>query len=65
VQPTQLSLLPDQVPAPPAELASQLPATSRSAATAILARLIAQAVRATPGPGLTGPPARPEVRSGE
>jgi hypothetical protein len=50
VQPTQLSLLPDKVPAPPSDLASQLPEPLTAAAAAILARLITQAVRATPTP---------------
>lgn len=48
MQPTRLSLLPDQVPAPPTDLASQLPAPLRSAATQVLARMITQAVRVTP-----------------
>lgn len=46
MQPTQLSLLPDQVPAPPSDLASQLPAPLRAEAAAVLARMITQAVRA-------------------
>jgi hypothetical protein len=48
VQPTQLSLLPDHVPAPPTDLASQLPASLEAEAVQVLARLITQAVRATP-----------------
>ena len=40
MQPAQLSLLPEQVPAPPAQLASQLPPPVTAAAAAILARLI-------------------------
>jgi hypothetical protein len=43
VQPTQLSLLPDQVPAPPAALAGQLPGSQVEAAITLLARLIARA----------------------
>jgi hypothetical protein len=42
VQPTQLSLLPDQVPAPPTLLA-QLPEPQVHAAIGLLARLIAGA----------------------
>jgi hypothetical protein len=45
VQPAQLSLLPDQVPAPPSQLAGQLPPPVAAAAAAILARLIAGAAR--------------------
>ncbi len=45
MQPAQLSLLPDQVPAPPAQLASQLPPPVAAAAAAVLARLIAGAAR--------------------
>jgi hypothetical protein len=40
VQPAQLSLLPDQVPAPPSQLAGQLPPLVAAAAASILARLI-------------------------
>jgi len=61
VQPAQLSLLPDQVPAPPSQLASQLPPPVAAAAAAILARLIIQAAHpgspagpATPGPAPAG-----------
>jgi hypothetical protein len=46
VQPVQLSLLPDQVPAPPPDLLAQLPQPQVAAAITLLARLIAQA--ATP-----------------
>jgi hypothetical protein len=42
VQPAQLSLLPDQVPAPPAALLAQLPPTQVAAAITLLARLIAK-----------------------
>ena len=50
MQPAQLSLLPDQVPAPPSQLASQLPPPIARAAAAILTRLIAQAAQ----PGSAG-----------
>jgi hypothetical protein len=43
VQPVQLSLLPDEVPAPPAILIAQLPETHMAAALALLAGLIARA----------------------
>jgi hypothetical protein len=43
VQPAQLSLLPDQVPAPPPQLLAQLPAPQVAAAVAMLAALIARA----------------------
>jgi hypothetical protein len=49
MQPAQLSLLPDQVPAPPTELLAQLPEPEVAAAIAELARLIANAARATSG----------------
>jgi len=52
VQPAQLSLLPDQVPAPPSELASQLPPPVAQAAAAIVTRLIIQAAQ----PGLPSGP---------
>jgi hypothetical protein len=42
VQPVQLSLLPDQVPAPPPELIGQLPGPQVAAAVALLAGLIAR-----------------------
>jgi hypothetical protein len=42
VQPVQLSLLPEQVPAPPAVLIAQLPETHVAAALALLAVLIAR-----------------------
>jgi hypothetical protein len=47
VQPTQLSLLPDQVPVPPPTLLAQLPEQQVAAAIGLLARLIAGA--AAPG----------------
>jgi hypothetical protein len=43
VQPVQLSLLPDQVPAPLPELASRLPEDTITEAVTLLARLIARA----------------------
>ena len=48
MQPAQLSLLPDQVPAPPSQLASQLPPPVAHAAAAIVTRLIIQAAPAGP-----------------
>jgi hypothetical protein len=46
MQPVQLSLLPDQVPAPPPELLAQLPDADVAAAIALLAGLIAKAAPA-------------------
>jgi hypothetical protein len=43
VQPVQLSLLPDQVPAPLPELIGQLPGSRVETATTLLAGLIARA----------------------
>jgi hypothetical protein len=42
VQPVQLSLLPDQVPAPPPDLIGQLPGPQVAAAVTLLAGLIAR-----------------------
>ena len=71
MQPAQLSLLPDQVPAPPSQLAGQLPSPIAQAAAAIVTRLIIQAAQpgstarpATPVPAPAGP-ARQEVSGGE
>jgi hypothetical protein len=50
VQPAQLSLLPDQVPAPPPDLLAQLPGPQVTAAIMLLAALIARAG----GPEVTG-----------
>jgi hypothetical protein len=50
VQPAQLSLLPDQVPAPPQDLLAQLPGSQVTAAITALASLIAKAGQ----PGVTG-----------
>ena len=43
MQPVQLSLLPDQVPAPPPAVIGQLPAPPVDAAVTLLAGLIARA----------------------
>jgi len=43
VQPVQLSLLPDQVPAPPPAIVGQLPVPQVDAAVTLLAGLIASA----------------------
>ena len=43
VQPVQLSLLPDQVPAPPPAIIGQLPAPQVDEAVTLLAGLIAKA----------------------
>jgi len=53
VQPTQLSLLPDQAPAPPLAAVQQLPEPQARAAGLLLARLIVQAAdpNATTGEG--------------
>jgi len=48
MQPAQLSLLPDQVPAPPTTLLGQLPEQQVAAAISLLARLIAKASAAAP-----------------
>ena len=50
MQPVQLSLLPDQVPAPPADLIGQLPGPQVAAAVTLLAGLIARVQAA----GVTG-----------
>ena len=49
MQPVQLSLLPDQVPAPPPALTGHLPAAQVEAALALLARLIAKAAGTAAG----------------
>jgi hypothetical protein len=52
VQPVQLSLMPDQLPAPPPDLIGQLPAPQVEAAMVLLARLITRAAAAgTEGTG--------------
>jgi len=50
VQPVQLSLLPEETPAPPVILIAQLPETHLAAALALLAGLIAKAGQ----PGVAG-----------
>jgi hypothetical protein len=49
VQPVQLSLIPDQAPAPPPAPAGQLPAPAVGAAIVLLADLIAKAARPRAG----------------
>jgi hypothetical protein len=49
VQPVQLSLLPDQVPAPPPALTGHLPAVQVEAALVLLARLIVKAAGTAAG----------------
>jgi hypothetical protein len=52
MQPVQLSLLPDQVPAPPPVVIAQLPEAEVGAAVRQLARLIARTASApVPGTG--------------
>jgi hypothetical protein len=51
VQPVQLSLLPDQVPAPPPALIEHLPAPQVDAAVTLLAGLIAKAAGTAAGAG--------------
>jgi hypothetical protein len=50
VQPVQLSLLPDQVPAPPPALVAQLPGSQVAAAIMALAGLLAKAAASGPVP---------------
>lgn len=47
MQPTQLSLLPEQLPAPPRALIDQLPDPQVEAAMSLLACLIAKAAETT------------------
>jgi hypothetical protein len=47
VQPVQLSLMPEQIPATPPEVIVSLPETGVAAAIRILARLIASAAATT------------------
>ena len=49
MQPVQLSLLPDQVPAPLPDLIGQLPGPPVEAAITLLAGLIARAQATAPG----------------
>ena len=51
MQPVQLSLLPDQVPAPPHALTGHLPAAQVEAALMLLAGLIAKAAGTAAGTG--------------
>jgi len=51
VQPTQLSLLPDQLPPPPAAVIDHLPDLQVEAAMLLLARLIAKAAETTSAAG--------------
>ena len=51
MQPVQLSLLPDQVPAPPPDLIGQLPGPQVDAAVTLLAGLIAKAAGGGRGSG--------------
>jgi hypothetical protein len=51
VQPVLLSLLPDQVPAPPPALTGHLPAVQVEAALVLLARLIVKAAGTAAGAG--------------
>ena len=51
MQPAQLSLLPDQVPAPPPMVFVQLPGQEVTTAVRLLARLIARSA----GPALAAP----------
>jgi hypothetical protein len=48
MQPAQLSLLPDHVPAPPPTILSQLPEQQIAAAITLLARLITKAAASNP-----------------
>ncbi len=54
MQPTQLSLMPDQVPAPLPDLIGQFPAPQVEAAMALLALLIAKAAAGAAGTGAAG-----------
>jgi hypothetical protein len=54
VQPVQLSLMPEQVPAPPATLIAQLPDQQVAAAITQLAALIARVAAPQPRPGVDG-----------
>jgi hypothetical protein len=51
VQPVQLSLMPDQLPAPPPDLIGQLPIPQVDAAVTLLARLITKAAGTAAGAG--------------
>ncbi len=47
VQPVQLSLMPERLPAPPVALVEQLPAVQLEAAVGLLAQMIARAAEAS------------------
>jgi hypothetical protein len=51
VQPTQLSLLPNQLPPPPTAVMDHLPDLQMEAAMLLLARLIAKAAETTSAAG--------------
>jgi hypothetical protein len=51
VQPAQLSLMPDQLPAPPPAIAGHLPDGQVTAAAVLLGRLIARAAGLLAGTG--------------
>ncbi len=55
MQPVQLSLLPDQVPAPPPAVIARLPETDVGQAVQVLAALIAR---------MTGPPVPAPAKEG-
>jgi hypothetical protein len=52
VQPVQLSLIPEQVPAPAPSVLAQLPDQQVAAAVAVLAHLIAKSVNPSLAPGV-------------
>ncbi len=52
MQPVQLSLMPEQVPAPARSVLAQLPDQQVAAAVAVLATLIAKTVNPTLVPGV-------------
>ena len=54
MQPTQLSLLPEQIPAPVPDLIGGFPAPQVEAAMALLALLIAKAAAGAAGPEAAG-----------
>ena len=54
MQPTQLSLLPEQIPAPVPELIGQFPVPQVEAAMALLALLITRAAAGAAGAEATG-----------
>ena len=54
MQPVQLSLMPDQLPAPPPDLIGQFPAPQVEAAMTLLALLIAKAAAGAAGAEAAG-----------